>query len=502
MGRVAFKIKNKQLYLLSIAYFSLLWLFISICIPYTHDDWAWGTSVGVRQFLTGELNSRYAGNLIVVLLTRSYIFKSIFLGIVYSLIPIEIIELISSNIKLDYSRKTIMLLAVNAALLSMSFPVWQQTYGWISGASNYVVSALLLLFFLNLCTKEFSLAVSKNKTNVFYLIGYFFLGTVIQLFLEHLTVYITISTAILLVFYIRKYRRNSGRLLAVLIGNLIGLMIMFSSSIYGELVSTGSAVDGYRVSVFATNKSLIGAVLECIRNYFYNVLPPVFIGDNSGYSVVVLILLSLLLYRFSYKLRFVFVLANLIMAAFLIEPLNSLLFSSGLGRCVLSIGFALLVTIEILCAGKNTNPTVRSFIMYLWLSTFALVLPLCVIYETGPRIYITSSIIMIVMIALLLCEIINKTTSLNKIIVVTLVALTILLTVKWTLIYSSIAKTTYDRMAKIEHVITSNNDNEQLVLEQYNYVNYLWLPYPVNDTYENDFRRFYSIPDNVVIIHK
>ncbi len=45
---------------------------LAYCFPYTGDDWMWGTSYGIKLLTTGfaGYNGRYAGNLIVLLLTR------------------------------------------------------------------------------------------------------------------------------------------------------------------------------------------------------------------------------------------------------------------------------------------------------------------------------------------------------------------------------------------------------------------------------------------------
>ena len=77
------------LFLLSLGF--TLWL--AVQIPYTHDDWDWGLPIGVRHLLTADINSRYLGNLIVVVLTRSPLLKTLAMGLGLSLIPLFAAEL-------------------------------------------------------------------------------------------------------------------------------------------------------------------------------------------------------------------------------------------------------------------------------------------------------------------------------------------------------------------------------------------------------------------------
>ena len=63
---------------------------LTACFPYSGDDWAWGSSIGLDRLSVffKDYNGRYVGNLLVLVLTRLKIFDIIFmsfiiLGIVY-----------------------------------------------------------------------------------------------------------------------------------------------------------------------------------------------------------------------------------------------------------------------------------------------------------------------------------------------------------------------------------------------------------------------------------
>ena len=69
------------------AVFSLFFLWLAAQVPYTHDDWDWGLGIGWQQLLTANINSRYAGNLLEVIMTRSSFLKTIFMAVGYFFVP-------------------------------------------------------------------------------------------------------------------------------------------------------------------------------------------------------------------------------------------------------------------------------------------------------------------------------------------------------------------------------------------------------------------------------
>ena len=113
-------------------------------IPYTHDDWEWGTETGLTHLFTADINSRFCGNLIEVILTRNEIIKTVFMALVFVLIPLSItifasrISGINNNSNKDIVHTVIFLFA-NLIILLIPADVWAQTNGWVAGFSNFVV---------------------------------------------------------------------------------------------------------------------------------------------------------------------------------------------------------------------------------------------------------------------------------------------------------------------------------------------------------------------------
>lgn len=76
------KTTNKKTIGISVFLF-LIFLFFVYLFPYSGDDWAWGSQVGLDRLLENfdNYNGRYVGNLLVMVLTRSKFINMVFTGI-------------------------------------------------------------------------------------------------------------------------------------------------------------------------------------------------------------------------------------------------------------------------------------------------------------------------------------------------------------------------------------------------------------------------------------
>ena len=209
-----------------------VYLWVAAQIPYTHDDWDWGLQLGMQHLLSADINSRYTGNLIEVMITRNTALKNITLGLVFTLIPAAIaifagkISLSGEERSADLIR-TILFLFSNFMIMALPIDVWRQTNGWIAGFSNFVVSGLALLLYFNIMIRLDRKAEGSKKA-LANGIGLAVFGMVIQLFLENLTIFFMLFTLFYLFFY-RKQKDIIWQIMPLLLGNLAGLLIMFSS---------------------------------------------------------------------------------------------------------------------------------------------------------------------------------------------------------------------------------------------------------------------------------
>ena len=126
----------------------LLFVFlITLCslFPYTGDDWAWGSKIGLERLYNGfnDYNGRYGGNLIVIALTRIFVIRNVtmagtILGIIYLCEKI-----------IEKNNKNLFLLAT---FLFLAIPklVFRQAIVWTSGFANYAISIFLVIIYVYL----------------------------------------------------------------------------------------------------------------------------------------------------------------------------------------------------------------------------------------------------------------------------------------------------------------------------------------------------------------
>ena len=266
---------------------AVLYIWIFSNTPYAAaDDWWWGLDHGMREFLTGSANSRYVSNFLEIIVTRSVFLKAVLHGLIATFIPFFIAALVKTRTrsgpglseKADRLPEAVLLLA-NTLLLTLPMDVWQDAYGWIGAFSNFGFAVCFLGAFQLLLSRlvldevaEFSWVAG---------LGYFLFGICIQLVLENMTIYVFLVDALLLdIMMITKRSKAAKRLmLLMLAGNVIGLSIMFSSSIYQSLLHSGSAVNGYRKLSFDLNDSLYD-IFVLLNNRFVYFYPNRIFGNN------------------------------------------------------------------------------------------------------------------------------------------------------------------------------------------------------------------------------
>jgi len=206
------------------------YLYIAWQIPYAGDDWDWGLDVGLQHLRTADINSRYTGNFLVVLMTRSKPLQAVLMGLSFLGIPC-----LMAGLAADRSREprifTLCFLAANCLILSMNPQIWRQTWGWIAGFANYGFSILGLLLCLFPAMRLFRGTPGPCRTSAVRDLGLFLLSFLNQLFLENLTLYMVLYTGALCLIAVGRERTLRRQYLALFAGALAGLLVMFSSAI-------------------------------------------------------------------------------------------------------------------------------------------------------------------------------------------------------------------------------------------------------------------------------
>lgn len=470
-------------------------------LPYSGDDWDWGLSIGLRHLLTADINSRYFGNLIIVLMSRSPLLKTLIMGSASALIPVLIsVFAINGPWKQRWNIMLILITACSILLFTMDLQIWRQTYGWASGFANYNISLIFLILYLHTVMPLFFDSISGHQASLLSELLLFVMAIVMQLFLENLAAYVTAASVIICFIAWLRTRRIQRRYWLLLLGNLIGLAIMFSSDMYSTLAQTGEALDGVRTLTFYPHGGPVGMLLRCFHMFMHAHVP--YIWENNTIICCTVSALLFILWHKGRRFSKLFRIINILSIIYFV-----LCGHFGLGKSWLrehgalfavetaaNIGYFVLAAIQTALLYRQ-RPWFAAALILMWISAPVVIAPLSALDMGTGRIYITSNVFMIVYIAMLLSDILAglPAAMLHKILFLCL-AFVLILFIHYGSVFIEINACTNDRMTILEEMRQS--DASTVSLPAYPHSNYLWLIEPSDDRLEY-FKEFYKIPPDV-----
>lgn len=257
---------------LFLCYAFLAWLF-----PYTGDDWSWGSSIGMDRlkiFFT-DYNGRYAGNLLVLALTRSKLLDALVMAASFLLVCV-----LSYQYAEDRSKASLLMAA--CLYLLMPKDMWAQVAVWTAGFTNYVPSALIAGAYLVSVREITGQELSDQKDTPGRSVWMFVLAFVGALFVESITVFnICLAVAVIACMFLkfRTYRRAH---IGFLLGSVTGALVMFGNGAYDRIAQ---GEDYYRHMPVGLRDTVYFAleqaemILNCI------------LSDNFVFCVIVSVLL-------------------------------------------------------------------------------------------------------------------------------------------------------------------------------------------------------------------
>lgn len=268
------KLTNIIIILLSFGFI----LYIMHAVPFTRDDWAWGGSVGAERLAThfANYNGRYLGNLLILLLTKSQLAKTLGMAVVAFSVPYLIYKYVCKD-QIFYFLLSL------ALLFAMPSNVYRQTMGWASGLANYIPPIAFTLLYLALIQDVF-----KEKPPVYkkwYPAVTFIIGAAGNLFMEHVTLLNLVLGAGIIVYAFIRFKKVFASHIAYLAGAAVGTAIMFSNSAYG-IIASGN--DFYR-SV-PKEGGLLAHILENIKIIYTRS-----VESNAVLNLVLSVLLLLII---------------------------------------------------------------------------------------------------------------------------------------------------------------------------------------------------------------
>lgn len=481
--------KNKKQVLMVCSVF-VVFCILTYFFPYSNDDWAWGGSVGLERLsiFFANYNGRYLGNLLVILLTRSNIVKTLFMSLVYTGIVFTIKNIVNKK-----DNKIVYI--CTALIFLMDKVLLRQTIVNTSGFTNYTVSILLVLIYLN----HIKNIQEKNDKDKWYISALFFLiGFSATLFMEHVTTYLLALNVFVLIYSKVKYKKITLTSWLFFAGTLIGSIVMFTNGAYLNVLNN---TDFYREVV--TKDSLF---VTAGKNYFTK-LQNNMISNHLFINACIALLTILLTSKYYNKKiktvkhkKLVNVLEIIIVGynLFLIFG-NMFNMPVVVGTVYYAIGgftFVYCVSILLLVFFCVKEKDVRNKLIFYLVSIVIMAAPLLVLSPVTPR----CSLPMYIMLVLFTVELYNyildeKYKNLVGKIFVCL-AISILLSLLY--IYHNIYICNNERYRRIENQVSRGLTI--VYISKNGYEDYVWKNYPVDPTWAKRFMDFNGFDNTIKVI--
>lgn len=464
--------------------FGLCWLF-----PYTGDDWAWGSQIGLDRLSNwfDNYSGRYFGNLIVLALTRSNLLKTL----VMTLCVGGIIFIINELTKRQKCGFTLICLF----LAFMPIVLLRQAVVWTAGFANYTTSIFLTLIYIYYCNGMYK---SKPKNSILAVIPLALLGFANTLIVEHLTIYNVVLSIYVLVFTIVKYKRAYIQHIAYFIGSIAGTVTMFSNSVYS---SVSSGADNYRT--IATESS---SIIERAMYNFCRII--VKEGVLNNYVLLCGLLVMVLVVWFSVKkelkkgAKAVGSLSVAVLVAYTalsimhqltgaVVQAEILIYLEALATVFYFLSFAVFILV------LPFEITERVKMLFILGSAACIMAPLTVVTPIGSRCFF-ASYAMLVYLALELYSNFTEEkkeafANLNKVIAIVVAVGTIYLFY----IYGTISKNHNERVEKAQ--ADAAKGKTTIEVQELPYKNYVWCSDLTESVWSTRFKLFYGIDENIEI---
>ena len=481
-----FKSVRKRYYIIFICAVLLFFLF-----PYSGDDWAWGSTIGLQRLMNGfkNYNGRYLGNIIALVLTRSRVVRAACMafcvtGIVY------LAEELTNE-----SRYTFLILT---ALLLMPVSMFRQSIAWTSGFANYGTSIFLTLVALKILSDGYTSAHVKGDLKKYIMV--FLLGAANALIVEHLTIYNFLMSLFFIFCFVYNRRKPSPLHICYLSGVLVGAVFMFSNTSYTAPLDTGRYVHS------------IGTIATMIDRFKTNFLDTI-IKDGFQNNIVLnfILLMACLQVWVLYadkmdQVRQKSAAVCMMVNTFVYTILTIICFRNdtfrNLGKYIQGLMTVIfIISLAYFLFILPVKKERRNRLLFYLCSICIVIAPLSVVQPIGPRCFFAGYVFEI----LLILELLNEIPYSGRsgvfscvrcvLLVVTIASFSYLLAV-----YGKIY--IYD-IKRVEKAKTDSLSESVITVNKLPYKDYIWMPEPTNGTlWETRFKLFHGISEDVEIINR
>ena len=260
--------------------FFVLFSLLARLFPYSGDDWAWGSQIGLDrlQSLFVGYNGRFAGNFAVLLLTRMGVFGRITVAAVVTVSLFLILDLAGNRTRQGY-------LLVSALFLAMPLALWRESVVWLSGFSNYALAGLCVLIYLRSVRRIFTNGETSRSTAHYAALLVF--GITAALLIEHVTLYLIVASVVFLIAYRIRFARLSLDGVAWTVSFVGAAVLMFSNGAYRTAAVAGTGYQSIGVAeTGSVTKDLVVRVMNEIAGQA--------VTANSALNVAIVVLLCLI----------------------------------------------------------------------------------------------------------------------------------------------------------------------------------------------------------------
>lgn len=460
---------------------------VSFMFPYTGDDWAWGSSIGIQRLATWfeNYNGRYSGNLLVLLLTRSRILRALFMTVSYTLI---------CHMCYRYLEETNIVYYLFSVILFLCMPkeMLREAVVWTSGYANYVPSAMIALLLVMLGKRAMvGNEANDSRITVFSLGLLTYIGS---MFMEHITLFLILASFSLTLYSFRKYSSLNRSYVSMLIGSVLGAVCMFSNSAYRSAINGSNDYQKVATDFGDFISSILFNMTACVKSLIY---------DNWIMCMILSVFLAVLcgclvFHREQPRKKIAAVLFFILHVSCLVlnlysdaESINSFFIA------LFSFGY-LVTTIAILIVCINREYLCR--ILYPLFCGIAVSAPLLVVNPIGPRCcFVTYLFLMVFLEEILYYLLKNCATKpiFCKIAAPVLYLVVLSLMLSWGLIFSRIFL--YDQKRNDFSKLQSNTSQQVVIVGNLPHLDYLHCSIPHNELWATRYKLFHGLREDVTL---
>ena len=470
----------------------ILGSFLILCVlcyyfPYTLDDWAWGSDVGIERLRTWfeNYNGRYAGNLLVIVLTRSNLLKTIVIAGTIVTITYLIMKIINVY---NYALYWLSLLLI----FVMPLPIFSQTIAWTSGFTNYVIPMVGILIFFYV----FKNVLCENyKFNKKLLLPMFLVGFISALFMENLTLYNIFISGVLLIYTKIVHKKVDSTQVSFGIGAILGAVYMFSNSSYRMVLS---GADTYRSVSKEGN-----IILNAIKTYFDEIYPS-FNFQYTWINIFLCLLLSIKAVKMLKENNKCFVrvfLGSIIFFVFAYGIYNLLMFLNpnlDVFKDYKKYVEGLLVIAFCICIFLITLLDIKSNIkmriaLLIEMSIVWITAPLFFVNPISPRCFFPVYIMFVMLVCAFYDDVMGER---NKYYYVYLF-IWILRIAMLFFVYNNISKANEERINYIQNKVAAGE--KRVEVQRIKYSDYVWNFEPGSKMWKDHFKNYHDIPLEIEI---